>query len=603
MARSTLARRDFLRLAGGEITSDIVRCLQHYQLIKSELLLEALSRTVHAQGSKDEAAIIDAATETLKEVQVAHPGVAAKFMTLPQFGSWAAECLFRLKGLLSASQIDALPPLSTHVGRAATFAAAAAIEADHPFDLTVPLHAGGFSFPGVGAMYLDAHGWGRCWRSGDRALVAAGPRTAEVPTGSAQQAHDVDKRWVPVPRITAQADGLAIDVGIEVLDPLVERFGPPIAHFGKDEHYLWQKRFAEAWQILALNDRQAAEAIASALTTIVPLSEPQPGYPASATSGWAWGAAALSLPPDPLSLAETVVHEFHHLILGALDDIIALMAKVDRRLYYAPWRDDARPLPELLQGCYAHLGVTGFWLRQRRLGSRKTRRRSDVEFARRSLGAFEAAETLAASSALSEAGQAFVAGMRDRLAEWRREPVRDLARLDASEIATEHRIRWRLAHVRPGRAVIDRLARARLGGSPTPPGLSRPPTVAVRPHRSLPPTRFRLLELRYRDEARFRQLIQTERTLNEADSALLRGDDVAAETLYLRRIEAREDLDAWAGLILVRHRIAPAGTGRLLRERPEIAVALYRRLSMLSDTAPNPGALIAWLSKEPASTR
>jgi HEXXH motif-containing protein len=602
MACSTLAREDFLRLAGGEITFGIVKNLRHYQLIKNELLLEALRRTVHACAGQDEAAVIDAATGTLGEVQATHPSVAAKFMTLPQFGSWAAECLFRLRGLLSAPQIDALPPLSIHLGRAATFAAAAAIEAGHPFDLTVPLHAGGFSLPGLGMMYLEARGWGRCWRNGDGALVAAGSRTAAVPAGRADPAHEGGKGWVPVPRITAQAHGLAIDVGIEILDPVVQRFGS-ISHFGQDEHGLWQERLAEAWQILVSNDRQAAEAIASVLTTIVPLREPRKGYPTSATSGWAWGAAALSLPPDPLSLAETIVHEFHHLILGALDDIIALMAKVDRRLYYAPWRDDARPLPGLLQGCYAHLGVTGFWLRQRRLSSGRARQRSDVEFARRSQGAFEAAETLAASGALSEAGQAFAARMRDRLAEWRREPVCDLARLDASEIAAEHRIRWRLAHVRPSPAIIDRLARARLGGSPTPPNVARTPTAAVRPHCPLPSIRFRLLELRYRDEARFRRLIEAETTLDEADTALLRGDDAAAETLYRRRIEAREDLDAWAGLILVRHRNVSAGTGRLLRERPEFAVALYRRLNTLSDTAHDPAALVAWLSEDPASTR
>src|SRR5262249_50928328 len=158
-------------------------------------------------------------------------------------------------------------------------------------------------------------------------------------------------------------------------------------------------------------------------TTLVPLAEPHPWRPISASSSWAWGTVALSVPPDPLSFAETLVHEFYHLILSAAEETIELITETDHRPYYAPWRDDARFLPELLQGCYAHLGITKFWRRQRSFGSRRARQRGHVEFARRVLSTFEASQALTASDALSEAGHTFVTRMSDRLAEWRNESI------------------------------------------------------------------------------------------------------------------------------------------------------------------------------------
>src|SRR5581483_603165 len=59
--------------------------------------------------------------------------------------------------------------------------------------------------------------------------------------------------------------------------------------------------------------------------------------------------------------AVTLAHELQHLKLGALLDIVTLALPDDGRRYYAPWRDDPRPLGGLLQGAYAYFGVSGFW--------------------------------------------------------------------------------------------------------------------------------------------------------------------------------------------------------------------------------------------------
>lgn len=52
----------------------------------------------------------------------------------------------------------------------------------------------------------------------------------------------------------------------------------------------------------------------------------------------------------------------------------------ERRRYYAPWREDPRPISGLLQRTYAFLEVSAFWQRQSVNGALRGER--DSEFAR-----------------------------------------------------------------------------------------------------------------------------------------------------------------------------------------------------------------------------
>ena len=59
-------------------------------------------------------------------------------------------------------------------------------------------------------------------------------------------------------------------------------------------------------------------------------------------------------------LASVLVHECQHAKLNAVLDLIPL-SRPDQARYYAPWREDPRPLGGLLHGAYAYLGVSDFW--------------------------------------------------------------------------------------------------------------------------------------------------------------------------------------------------------------------------------------------------
>ena len=130
------------------------------------------------------------------------------------------------------------------------------------------------------------------------------------------------------------------------------------------------------------NHRPYAEGIAEGLTTVVPLYTTDPRHGVNVTSMTAFGAIAMTEPTDGLGLALGLLHEFQHTKLGALIDIVPLYRRDERPRFYAPWRDDPRPLGAALQGTYAFLGVTDFWRVQRRVLRGTQRRLAEAEFVR-----------------------------------------------------------------------------------------------------------------------------------------------------------------------------------------------------------------------------
>jgi uncharacterized protein len=192
------------------------------------------------------------------------------------------------------------------------------------------------------------------------------------------------------------------------------------------------------------------------------------GRSISAAARNAFGAVGIARPTAADTLALLIVHEFQHVKLGAVLDLHDLFDPDDKRLYYAPWRPDPRPLEGLLQGTYAHLAVTEFWrsrlheLREA-AGSAPVASESvasesaasdavahaELEFTRWRAHTAEAAETLAGSGSLSALGERFATGVRATVAPWLDEPVEGWAVVAAQRSAEETRSSW-LAHLGAG---------------------------------------------------------------------------------------------------------------------------------------------------------
>ena len=194
-----------------------------------------------------------------------------------------------------------------------------------------------------------------------------------------------------------------------------------------------------AWDVLAPD---SASEIADIVRVIVPYQAP-PGGQVSNSSPDTFGAVAMSLPPDPYTCAEILVHETQHVKLCALLDLVTLTKPDNGQRYYAPWRPDPRPASGLIQGTYAFLGVAGFW-RRHWLATRdaEVSRRAETEFARWRDAAAAAAQTLLTSGQLTRAGTDFTAEMAQVLAAWLREPVSDEALALAGRKANSHRADW-----------------------------------------------------------------------------------------------------------------------------------------------------------------
>jgi uncharacterized protein len=148
------------------------------------------------------------------------------------------------------------------------------------------------------------------------------------------------------------------------------------------------------------------------------------------------------MPLDADILALLMIHEFQHVKLGAILDLFELCDHSDRRLFYAPWRPDPRPLEALLQGTYAHIAVTDFWRVRRHYLSGPEAETAAAEFALWRMHTAEAIETLAASGSLTPIGVRFAEGMRATVTSWLDEPVPVGAAGAARKRAEETRRAW-----------------------------------------------------------------------------------------------------------------------------------------------------------------
>jgi hypothetical protein len=400
-----LSAADLSSLARGIVTSEIVHRLNAAQLAKHQLLLEAVRRKAAAAVPTPPSQTLINAIEELAELQSQQPSVVNELLALPQVGSWAIACLARLRG---GERPDA--------DYLADLAAVAALRTGRKSGLPAD-DADETPFPGRG--------------------VVRGTR------------------WTPVPRLCVRVDDLSLSVRLDATDPYLAMYGRRT----RPDLQAWRDRLTDAWRILVRRHGTTARALAAGVTTLVPLAEPPSGPPLSAASGWAYGAVAASLPADSPALAEILVHEFQHLTLGAVEDLVALTHAGDERLWYAPWRDDPRPLSALLQGCYAFLAITEFWRAERDAGPPEHRRRAEAAFARWRRATFEAAQTLTGADGLTATGRAFAVGIRDRLEPWMEEGVSADAERDAVRICEEHRARWDRANNDAGTGVSRASAR------------------------------------------------------------------------------------------------------------------------------------------------
>jgi len=592
----SVSMEDFDALAGGPGQAAIVDRLKQAGRSRQLILLRAvLDRASALAPDIGPLPAMETAWQLLVAAQRHDHQAAEQVITCPQVGLWAAKALRRLKNLTSSDT-----PLWADLGYLHLVAAAAAIRAAFDFHTRVPVWNGSVFLPTLGLARLPGHRrWDIADVHGERSQVRL-----RGSSGSATLPRALDKdgeSWQALWRLETGHGKARLGVRLDDLDPY-RGFDEPLppSRITSTEAVVWQESLDAAWRLLSRHHPAIAEELSAGLKTLVPQTGTGRFKAFSASNADAFGCVVLSLPPDPMSFAATLVHEFQHSKLGILLDLFPLTdprVTEDPARFYAPWRDDPRPLNGLLHGVYSFLGVTAFYRAQRLRDKEPGARTAQYEFAYRREQTTRAATTLAAVPELTRLGRRFTATMLEQLAEWNTDAVPADLLTAVRRTSADHYATWRLRHylVEPDQA--DELARAWLRNR-------KPPEIRL-PQPKLrddidpapgPSARGDLTRVWLGDPDLFRSYLAAPELAiadipgaTTADLALISGDTEAAARGYRARLAVEpDDLASWIGLALT----VPGGPFT----RPELVRAVQKRITARSGTVADPLRLGDWLA-------
>ncbi|MZF85950.1 HEXXH motif domain-containing protein [Streptomyces sp. SID5643] len=592
----------FVQLSTGGGDSETLALLRHAQKSKRfvliRMVLEAIAADPAAMGPLPS---VHAAWKLLSRVQYENPEAFDRVLMHPSTGVWAAHVLRRLRGVRTSDL-----PLWTEAGYFHTLAAAAAARAGVEFHIQVPV-------PGGGALHLPSLGTARLPRTGadtTRPCVATLRGTGRGAGGVAvvsswgacvllpESLESPADGWRPLPRVEAGHGGHRLRLVLDDTDPYASFVaGREPAPQTPQSRNRWQALTEQAWETLVHSQPGTAGALAEALRSLVPLEAVMSGEPYSVTSPESFGSAMMQLPLDATTLAVSLVHEFQHIKLGALLDMVTLSREAAGALHYAPWRLDPRPVPGLLQGAYAYLGIVDFWRRFHPTASGQDALRARFAYALWRRSTLAVLDDLLASGELTELGALFVTTMRESLVRWYQEELPAQVEADAALVAADHLGMWRLRNSRPSGSDVGPLAECWKDGERTRCPEAGEPVVRADVLPREKAVRSELVRLRWEDPRRLAWARRHPDSLGatSADIALLDGDFDTALRGYRRQVMARpEESGPWIGLGLAAEARGDTSAAAALLGRPELVRAVYLRLADQGASA-DPCALAGWI--------
>ncbi|WP_445399802.1 HEXXH motif domain-containing protein [Streptomyces sp. LE64] len=438
--RHRLGGELFDRIAVGDGGPEAVRVLRSAQYSRRLMLVrEVVARAREHGGSAAEHA--DRAWELLAAAYRSNPTAVVETLTYPSVGPAQLRSLGTLLGP-AAGPADTDLLLATAVVAAGRAGLSGAV--------TLPVRHGRVLLPSLGAAQFGgaAHGEPACVRTGPAGTTVSvgGQRVRALAPGAASTSPDD-----PEPDGTGwlALHGLAGDGKGPVLDDLDPDAFPASAGAGRlpaAERVRWQRAFARARRVLRIAHPEQLAEVGAVFRAVVPVLSPD-FRDLSGSSNETFGCTGMSAPRTALGFALDLAHEAQHNKLAALTHLFDLVDDRPGELFYAPWREDPRPLVGLLHGVYAHLGVARFWLRQLGVAREPAgRQRAWVEFARWRDVTREANGTLLDSGRLTPVGTRFARRMEGALAELHAQRVPEPAAARAAELARAHRGRWTRLH-------------------------------------------------------------------------------------------------------------------------------------------------------------
>jgi HEXXH motif-containing protein len=547
----TLPARVFDELSAGYGDEEAMRILRAGQRTRRRLLLRAIHDTVEA--SRGWIAL-------LMEVDAKDSAAVEHILAHPLLERWALLCL---NGKASVAYLGSL-------------AASAALRAGSRFEISLPVRQGSVTLPTLGTVCgLDGQ-LVTLSGKGDRLAVHCGRTHWEMPWPPSSAMEN----WRPATVVRLGGHSLAI----EDADPHRDCFGYAVTgHLPAGSLNAFVDRLTQAWAILESDHPEHMHSMLRSLRMIVPLEEPSQGRSVSSSAAGAFGAVAVSLLMPPEALALQILHEYMHMKLWALLDLVKLHENGGMARHFAPWRSDPRTVPALLQGAYAHVGVTDFWRIRRHVAGPGGHNPAELQFAFWLEQTRASVETLLASGELTEAGDRFVRRLRLTLNGWAEESISADKRRTALDLVTVATVAWRLRNSEPSEQFAMVLVKRYVAGLPPPDRLEKPRVKATPAQGWQPSILDRLIRGQFDDSP-------GELDDHPAHRAFLEGDFPRAQSIYcqtLLREPGRQD--AWCGLAMVLTRTGDAIAYGSMKARPD----LVRAVTM--ETRDDPVAIARWL--------
>ncbi|MCO8271209.1 HEXXH motif domain-containing protein [Actinoplanes sp. TRM 88003] len=505
----------------------------------------------------------------------AAPHITGEMLDYPTVGVWLVHCIRRIAHPDGRDDV----PLWADLGYLGWLRAAAFVTARQAGHVEVVVRDGAVMLPGLGLARLAPPGThGHATLTGRFEFTMGDTRFVVRDPGG-----EGDERWLPLRKLGATYSALRT-VHLDDLDPFRDFSDPytkaqltaPPPRLTAAQAARWSRNFMGALEILRRQHEGYSTGIDAVLRTVVPLTaEPVPNG-VSNTSLHAYGGVNMSAAGGPQQFALTLIHECQHAKLTALSDQAELQKPSTAQDLYAPWRDDPRPLTGLLQGIYAHIGVTDFWRVYRREPGPKALM-AEVEFARWRTQVQQALLVAAASPLLTEAGTAFVAAMGAAIRHWSAETVPARLETLARESSAGHLVAWRVRNMTVNVDDLHSRWSRGLDAGELPPSQVVPGEVPLRSR--LPVGYVKMNQAAGVDPGP---------DVPAADLAYTEGDFERALALYTA--ETPPSPETWAGLALTLRQLSDEQTVSALFQRPEVVAALHQRV--LGDIV----QLTMWLS-------
>ncbi|WP_067566670.1 HEXXH motif domain-containing protein [Nocardia acidivorans] len=561
------------------------------------LLRTLIAEIASDRPEADDAAGLSAAYGRLLELQRSHPETVQALLAYPHTGVWLSRVLHRARAEGGDSAAVQAIPLWADLGYLGWLAAAGTMASSAGGSLRVVVRDGVVMLPGIGLARVGAVGeFGHRELRWEDGSIEFGTEAGEL-IRVAFPVHESGVAWRPLRRLRPGSG--EPEVLFDELDPFRYLHSDPPAPLATDEIDTWRTAFADAWRLLRHDHPRYLTPMRGCLRMITPLTARPVAASTSHTAYHGVGCVYTTAPADPCTLAMSLIHEIQHSKFAMLTDQVLLFDNDETCRFYAPWRDDPRPILGLLHGIYAFFGVTDFWRVHRYADCHRSMlSHTEFELWRRQLAV--AIAQAQGSGLLTATGARLAATLSAGAEPWSREEVPDQARRAASEIMTAHRTFWQVRNRSVRDADLVELTERWLAR--TAPGIVLPPARDV--DQSTIPERHRRLhlsaQLKLNDPAAARTIARPDQP--RGDHAYLAGEWSAAVEMYALEL-AIDPLrpQLWAGLAAALPKAFPGNTFEILEYRAEVAAGLLRRVQEV-DGATDVVELVRWLSPPSPTT-